>query len=150
VGVRADQLPQRHSRRPLDRPDINDAERVLVEAYPAVAPSVSRVRHAMVGFAEQASASAETVEAIRLVASEAAANVVEHAYRGEPGPLHVTAMLDSEAIWLVISDEGRGLTIDRHRPGLGVGFSWMAIFSDAMTVDSAPGGGLEITLRFLR
>jgi anti-sigma regulatory factor (Ser/Thr protein kinase) len=113
-----------------------------------VPESVRRVRNAVVEFAETAGASDETVEAVRLTASEAAANVVEHAYGPTPGPIDVTAELDADAIWIIIADQGRGLGFGNSEPGLGLGFIWMAWFSDGLTLAASQAGGLEVTLRF--
>lgn len=139
-----------HRPPPLGRPVAKEAERALSRSYPAVPESLSLIRQSLVGFGQESGASTGTVEAIRLVSSEAAANVVAHAYDAEPGCIHITAMCDTQAIWVVVADDGHGLTADRERPGLGVGFPWMALFSDAMTVDSRPSGGLQVSLRFDR
>src|SRR5437870_3173935 len=80
----------------------------LTESYPAVPESVRLVRAAVVDVAESAGATSETVEAVRLASSEAAANVVVHAYDGEPGHIDVTAELDAlgDGMWIVVADGG--------------------------------------------
>ena len=106
------------------------------------------VRDAVVVFAQQADVSQDTVDAIRLVCSEAAANVVEHAYTTSAGEIHVRAVRNSEALWFVVADDGEGLVLRPGKRGAGFGFGWMARFSDAMTLESVPGGGLELSFRF--
>jgi anti-sigma regulatory factor (Ser/Thr protein kinase) len=112
---------------------------------------VREVRNAAVEFAEAAGATDETVEAVRLTCSEAAANVVEHAYiatPATPGDIAVTAELDADAIWIVVADQGCGMAFGNSEPGLGLGIVWMAWFSDGLTLRASEGGGLEVTLRF--
>jgi anti-sigma regulatory factor (Ser/Thr protein kinase) len=143
------QVPPRTSR-PLASPRNRAPDRVDISSYPAVPRSVRQVRKAVVEFAGMAGASENTKEAMRLTASEAAANVVEHAYAHPGGQIDVTAELDADAIWIVISDHGGGLAFGNNRPGLGLGFIWMAWFSDTMTLASSQTGGLEVTLGFSR
>jgi anti-sigma regulatory factor (Ser/Thr protein kinase) len=106
------------------------------------------VRNALVQFASAAGASDETLEAIRVASSEAAANAVEHAYGPEGGTLDVTAEADADCIYIVISDRGRGIDVGRRSRGLGMGFLWMAWFSDGMSLSASAAGGVEVTLRF--
>jgi anti-sigma regulatory factor (Ser/Thr protein kinase) len=117
-------------------------------SYPAIPESVRRVRNATVEFARRAGANEQIAEAIRLAASEAAANVVEHAYPEAGGQIELTAEFDGEALWLVFADGGVGLAFGNSEPGLGLGFIWMAWFSDGMALGSSQAGGLEVTLRF--
>jgi anti-sigma regulatory factor (Ser/Thr protein kinase) len=142
------QDPQR-TRRPLASSRGQAPDRVYVSAYAAVPESVREVRNAVVEFAAVAGANERTQEAIRLTASEAAANVVEHAYSDADGRIDVTAeSLDADAIWVAIADNGVGLRFGNTSPGLGLGFIWMAWFSDGMTLTSSQTGGLEVILRF--
>jgi anti-sigma regulatory factor (Ser/Thr protein kinase) len=117
-------------------------------SYPAVAKSVRRVRNDLVDFAEAVGVADPTVEAIRLTSSEAAANVVEHAYNGKPGLIEVCAGLDWEAIWVNIADGGRGLAFGNRGAERGLGLVWMAWFSDSLTLVPSEAGGLEVRLRF--
>ena len=120
----------------------------MTVSFPATATSVGEVRHALVAFAEAAGATTEKIEAIRVVASEAATNVVQHAYNGVPGRIHVAAGADPNSIWVVVADRGCGLVAGDDTAGLGLGLALMVGFSDAMTITSPPAGGLEVQLRF--
>jgi anti-sigma regulatory factor (Ser/Thr protein kinase) len=121
----------------------------VVGSYRAVPASIAHVRQELVAFARRVGASEETIEAIRLASSEAAANVVEHAYADqEPGDVEITADVSAGSIWVVIADQGRGLEVGRSSPGLGLGFVWMTKFSDSMTLVTPPEGGLEVMLGF--
>jgi anti-sigma regulatory factor (Ser/Thr protein kinase) len=118
----------------------------LTVSFPAVAASVRKVRHALVTFAQAAGATTEKIEAIRVVASEAAENVVVHAYNGKPGQIYVAASADSDSIWIVIADRGCGIAAGEGDLGTGLGV--MTEFSDSMTITSPPAGGLDVELRF--
>jgi anti-sigma regulatory factor (Ser/Thr protein kinase) len=132
--------------RPLAQERAPDAARVW--SYPAKPPSVRDVRNALVDFASAAGASDQTLEAVRLTCSEAAANAVEHAYDADAGMIDVTAELDGERIYIVIADQGRGLNVGSSNRGLGIGFIWMAWFSDGLSLGSSAAGGLEVALSF--
>src|SRR5207244_698084 len=71
-----------------------------------------------------------------------------HAYDGDPGDVHLTAAVVSGELWILIADDGRGLSPRRESPGLGLGLAWMAKFSDGLTLMSRASGGLEVRLRF--
>jgi len=133
---------------PLGQPSAGAADGSLSASFPAVAESLASIRNAAASFALQGDAPPDTVDAIRLVCSEAAANVVEHAYINSPGEIHLRAVRNSEAVWIVVADDGQGLVPRPDKRSAGVGFGWMATFSDAMTLEPAFGGGLEMVFRF--
>ena len=133
---------------PLGQPSADAADGSLSVSFPAVAESLASIRDAAVAFALQGDASLDTVDAIRVVCSEAAANVVEHAYTNSEGEIHLRAVRNSEALWIVVADDGQGLVPRPGKRSAGVGFGWMARFSDAMTLEPAFGGGLEMVFRF--
>jgi anti-sigma regulatory factor (Ser/Thr protein kinase) len=118
------------------------------ESYPATPRSIARARNMLVAFAAEAGATPEQQECVRLVVSEAVTNAVQHAYGAGPGQIHVTAALVSDELWILIADDGPGLRPEVASPGLGLGLAWMAKFSDGMTLQTSPSGGVEVRLRF--
>jgi anti-sigma regulatory factor (Ser/Thr protein kinase) len=118
------------------------------DSFPASAESIPRARAVLSAFAAQAGATEEQQEQVRLVVSEAVTNVVQHAYDGERGEVHVTAVVVSGELWILVADEGRGLRAGCDSAGLGLGLVWMAQFSDGMTILARSGGGVEVRLRF--
>jgi anti-sigma regulatory factor (Ser/Thr protein kinase) len=118
------------------------------ESYPACADSIPRARAALGAFASEAGASEEQQEHVRLVVSEAVTNVVQHAYPCEPGEVHLTAMVVSGELWILVADDGQGLCAGAMSPGLGLGLAWMAQFSDGMTLVPRSSGGVEVRIRF--
>jgi anti-sigma regulatory factor (Ser/Thr protein kinase) len=119
------------------------------ESYPAIAESVPRARAAVTEFAEDVGARGETLDAIRLAASEAITNVVLHAYRqGAPGAIQINASYVEGEVWLLIADGGSGLRPRAGSPGLGLGLALMAQVADDFQIHSRGSGGTELQLRF--
>ncbi len=128
----------------------------LTHSYPAIADSVPAARHEVVQFALRMGVDAEKLDAIRLAVSEALTNVVVHAYRGGPGgpdrggggQIHVTASLAVDELWVLIGDDGQGLSAQLRSPGLGVGLALIAQSSDGLTIMNRATGGTEIRMCF--
>jgi stage II sporulation protein AB (anti-sigma F factor) len=125
-----------------------NAGAVLTESYPAVGGSVPRGREALVQLARAAGADEHTLAAVRLAASEALTNAVVHAYGGGPGAIHVTAAANDGELWMLIADDGCGLTARTSKPGLGMGLALIACVTDYFAVVKRSGGGTEIRMRF--
>lgn len=121
----------------------------LNESYPAVPEAVPIARGALADIAAAAGAAGERLEEIRLAVSEALTNAVVHAYRGvEAGWFHVTAAVASGELWVLISDDGRGLHAWNDSRGLGIGLSLISGLSDDFAIVSRSGGGTEVQMRF--
>src|SRR5579875_1611276 len=93
----------------------------LTHSYVAEPETIPEARHALVAFLRQGGLAQEQIDAIRLAASEAITNVVRHAYH-EPGSgeLHLTAAFAGAEVWVLVADDGRGLSPCSDRPGLGI------------------------------
>ncbi len=120
----------------------------LIRTYPATAESVPEVRRDVCTLAASAGASDETIEAIRLAASEAVTNAVLHAYRETEGAVEVTAAVVAGEMWLLVSDQGCGLQVESDGPGLGLGLALIADVCDDFTVGAPISGGVELRMRF--
>src|SRR5690242_5720682 len=116
--------------------------------YPAVADSVPRAREALSRFARAAGASAEQLDSIRLAVSEAATNVVVHAYADDPGRIQLDAGLSAGELWVLIADDGLGMRPQEQSPGLGFGLSLISQVADAFEIAKRSSGGLEVRMRF--
>ena len=119
-------------------------------AYPAVPESVAAVRAALQSFAKRCRLPPNTIEAITLAASEAATNVVVHAYREveRPGEIEVAAALAADELWVIITDAGSGLRPRPDSPGLGLGLAIIAQVADGVDLVRPAAGGLELRMRF--
>jgi anti-sigma regulatory factor (Ser/Thr protein kinase) len=120
------------------------------QSYVALPESVGAVRGALVTFVRACGLGPRTVDAVVLAASEAATNVVMHAYgeRGEAGHIEVTAALAGEELWVIVTDAGIGLQPHRDSPGLGLGLAIIARVADGVDLVKPASGGLEVRMRF--
>jgi serine/threonine-protein kinase RsbW len=112
--------------------------------------SIARVRAALAGYATQVGAGVPVVEAVRLAVSEAATNVVVHAYSdaGESGLIEVEASVDGDALNVGIADSGTGLRRRRDSPGLGLGLAIIGELADDVELLQGEDGGLRVLMRF--
>jgi anti-sigma regulatory factor (Ser/Thr protein kinase) len=122
----------------------------LLQAWPAVAPSVAEARTAVTAFAKSAGATADALAAVSLAVSEAVTNAVLHAYldRETPGTVEVRAACEDEQVVVVVADEGRGMLPRTDSPGLGLGLPLIAQMTESLEVHDRTGGGTEIRMAF--
>ena len=120
----------------------------ISECYPAVPASVPQARHALTRLASRAGASEEQIEAVRLASSEALTNVVEHAYDGGQGSIHVASAVTDDELWVLIADDGDGLRASSKSRGLGFGLALIACVTDTFSLLKRSSGGTEMQMRF--
>jgi serine/threonine-protein kinase RsbW len=120
------------------------------DSYPARPDSVSAIRKALQAFARRCRVPRDTVEAITLAVSEAATNVVVHAYRDaeQPGEIEVAAAVAADELWVIITDRGSGMRPRTDSPGLGLGLAIIAQMADGVDLVKPAAGGLELRMRF--
>jgi serine/threonine-protein kinase RsbW len=128
---------------------LSEAAIGLEASYPAQPPQVAAIRRAVAAIARQAGAGTTMLIRLELAVSEAATNVVLHAYRAGPvGRIFVTAGIDRGVLHVQILDHGSGMAPRPDSPGMGLGLGLMASESDLFEVRSVEGGGTEVLLRF--
>jgi serine/threonine-protein kinase RsbW len=121
----------------------------ITTAFPAVARSVRAAREIGAELAAQHGASDQTVENVRLAVSEAATNVVVHAYEQEtPGAFRIFASAGNGELLVTIDDDGCGLSSPAHSPGLGSGLQIMRQTAESVRFIERDGGGSTVQLRF--
>jgi anti-sigma regulatory factor (Ser/Thr protein kinase) len=123
------------------------AARRFSDVRTATPEAVPALRHALVQFARNAGADTEQCEALRLAVSEAVTNVVLHAYGSATGPVYVSASIAGSEMWVMVADDGRGITAPSSRPGLGQGLALIGAVSDSITILRRGSGGTELRLR---
>lgn len=116
-------------------------------SLPARADNVSVIRHAIAGLAEAIGMEEEGVADLKTVVTEAAMNVVVHAYEGDDGLLEVEATPEREALRIVVRDFGRGIRPSAGEGGdsLRLGLSLIAALSQRFQISGGVGVGTEIT-----
>jgi anti-sigma regulatory factor (Ser/Thr protein kinase) len=123
---------------------------VLQRTFPARPESVAAVRAAIAAYARTHGVPESAVDLVSLAASEAATNVVVHAYAGDGarGDIEVVAARRGPELSVVVADRGGGLRPRRDSPGLGLGLPIIACVADAIDLVKPPSGGLEVRMRF--
>ena len=91
--------------------------------------------------------------AVELAVSEAVANVVVHAYRDresidDPGRVRLTLDLDASGAWIVVADDGLGMSPRADSPGLGLGLSLIANLCADLEIEQR-ADGTTVHMRFL-
>jgi serine/threonine-protein kinase RsbW len=134
----------------MQHPSGGEPERLVYErALPAVPLAVSRMRHELDAALERLAVSRLRRHDVALVLTEAAANVVVHAYAGAPpGLLYTVAALSGPSLSLHVFDRGRGMVPNAHSPGLGVGLALMAHLTDGLDIVPNGEGGVTVTALF--
>jgi serine/threonine-protein kinase RsbW len=122
----------------------------LDASYPAHPLQVPAIRRAVSHVAAGCGAGPAALIRLELAVSEAATNVVLHAYRapGADGAIHVTARVDGRFLDVCVRDSGVGMSPRVDSPGLGLGLSLMVHESDRCEIRSGEGGGTEVLMRF--
>lgn len=120
----------------------------LKRVLPATPASLAELRRGIRTFAAANGAEPEALAALVLAVSEAATNVVLHAYHArEPGLVRVEADVEDGTIEIVVADDGGGFT-DAPVPGLGFGLAFMRERALAFEIRDRPAGGVEVWMRF--
>jgi serine/threonine-protein kinase RsbW len=121
------------------------------QTYPAVADSVAAIRATVAQFATQVGTAPFAVEAVKLAVSEAATNVVVHAYAstGQPGRIEVEATHTAGELRVTVADTGTGLQPGHERRGLGLGLAIIKQLADQVELLQGGRYGLRVVMRFL-
>ena len=103
-------------------------------------------RHAASAFAESVGADAD---AVAVAVSETVTNAVMHAYRdGGQGEVELVADRNGTHMNVCVVDEGAGMTPNPDSPGLGFGLAMVTSLADEVGIESTPGGGTRMRMRF--
>jgi anti-sigma regulatory factor (Ser/Thr protein kinase) len=114
--------------------------------------NVLLVREMLSGFAETASLDNSDLYDIRTAVTEAANNVVLHAYEGREGPMEVELRTAPETLEVVVRDQGVGIR-PRIRPAdevaLGIGLPLIQALVHSVEFSERDGSGTEVRMAFL-
>jgi serine/threonine-protein kinase RsbW len=111
---------------------------------------VGVVRQALAGVADALDIDASILADMKMAVTEAATNVVVHAYDDQDGILDVEVHTAEEDLTIVVRDHGAGLhphAPSREAPALGLGLPLIAALSDAFELRTE-GRGTEVRMRF--
>jgi len=123
----------------------------MILSVPAEPESVSLVRQAVTGVADTLGMSPGARDDLRIAVTEAATNVVVHAYPDRPGDLRVEVWPDTDTMVIHITDHGCGIVprVERVSPGLGLGIQLIAALAQEMSITANDdGSGTRVGMRF--
>ncbi|MGZ6642343.1 MAG: ATP-binding protein [Solirubrobacteraceae bacterium] len=116
---------------------------------PAQPDSIPHIRAEVMRFVDEQRA--PDPHAIGLAVTEAATNVVLHAYRdGAPGEVRVVICVEPERFVVVVRDWGSGMRPRSDSPGLGLGLPVIANLASELRVEAATERGTLIRMYFDR
>jgi len=101
---------------------------------PAREDSLALLRHVVRGFRDPYAIAPDRMDDVVLAVSEAAANVVLHAYGERSGTMTVGARIDDSRLNVLVRDHGRGIEPAADTPLLGHGFSLMAHVASSLEI----------------
>lgn len=112
--------------------------------------TLTLVRGMLGGVAELLALEPELLDDLKTAVSEAANNVVMHAYEGATGPLEVCLYAHEESLEVIVRDQGRGIPVltpsdDRLQ---GVGIPIMRALAQQTAFRPMQEGGTEVWLQF--
>jgi serine/threonine-protein kinase RsbW len=115
------------------------------------AENVLLVRQALGGLAEAVGLDAVALNDVSTAVTEAANNVVLHAYGGEEGPLEVEFSSVSSGLEVLVADDGRGIPEAVRRGEAisdGIGLPVIRALSDSVEFRDRASGGTELAMHF--
>jgi serine/threonine-protein kinase RsbW len=116
---------------------------------PARPEAIPQIRRAVVAFAVEHGY--DDPPGIGLAVTEAATNVVLHAYAGcEPGDVRAVACAEADRLVVVVRDWGAGMSPRINTPGLGLGLPTIAALATSFDVEAADGAGTLLRMHFPR
>ena len=118
-------------------------------SLPARAENVAVVRHALAGLGERLGMDETAIADLKTVVTEAAMNVVVHAYPdGDPGLLSVDAVVEDGGLTVEVRDYGMGIRPrpDATRPSLRIGLTLIAALSSSFEISGGARRGTVIRM----
>ena len=116
---------------------------------PAHKDSLGLLRHVVRGFRDAYGIAPATMDDIVLAISEAATNVVVHAYdRRRSGTVTVVARSDGGLLTMLVRDHGCGIVPPADTPKLGHGLALMDHVAETLEVVGT-AAGTDVTMTFL-
>jgi stage II sporulation protein AB (anti-sigma F factor) len=117
----------------------------------------SFARMVVAAFVSSLDPTIEEIADIKTAVSEAVTNCIIHAYENKEGKIILKCKLESNKIFIEISDKGKGIVnieqamepLYTSKPELersGMGFAFMEAFMDKLEVLSTPGVGTTILM----
>lgn len=125
--------------------------------FPAFSENVGFGRTAVAMFASRLEFTLDELEELKIAVSEALSNCVLHAYPNQAGWIRVFMRIEDGELVVAVVDEGVGIhdlekmreagVTTRPEDCMGLGFTFMAEYTDHLEVESEPGRGTRVVMR---
>ena len=116
-------------------------------SLPARQESLALLRHVVRGFRDAYAVAPARMDDIVLAVSEAATNVVVHAYAHRTGTITVVARVEDERLQILVRDHGRGIVAPADTPKPGHGLALMRHVAISLEVVGSRAG-TDVTMSF--
>lgn len=114
-------------------------------------------RVTVASFVSRLNPTLEEIADIKTAVSEAVTNAIVHGYDGKDGIVYITCEIEENEVHITIEDKGIGIeNVDKAREPLyttkpddersGMGFVFMEVFMDSLTVESKISEGTIIRM----
>lgn len=131
--------------------------RIRIE-FDAISENEGLARVCVAAFAARLDPTLEEINDIKTAVSEAVTNSVIHGYNENGGQIIVEATIEGRELEVSISDHGKGIenveramepfyTTGSEKERSGMGFTFMEVFMDELTVQSEPGAGTVVKMK---
>lgn len=108
-------------------------------------------------FATNLNPTLEEIADIKTAVSEAVTNAIVHGYENEDGQVTMNLIIEGDKLYIEIIDNGCGIedtkkamepmyTTKPEQERIGMGFVFMEVFMDELTVDSTLGEGTRVKM----
>ena len=115
------------------------------------AENVLLIRQALSGLAEAVGLDAVALNDVSTAVTEAANNVVLHAYEGDEGPLEVEFSSTAVGLDVLVADRGQGIAPSIRSGDAvsdGIGLPVIQALTDSVEFRDRPSGGTEVAMHF--
>lgn len=126
--------------------------------FDAISENEALARVCVAAFAARLDPTLEEIGDIKTAVSEAVTNCVIHGYDENGGSIVVEAAIEGRELEVVITDFGKGMadvekamepfyTTGSEKERSGMGFTFMEVFMDELSVESKPGEGTVVRMK---
>lgn len=125
--------------------------------FDAVSENEAFARVCVAAFAARLDPTLEEINDVKTAVSEAVTNSIIHGYEEKGGIIEMSVEVEDNQITIKIRDYGRGIedveqammpmfTTGEDKERSGMGFTFMEVFMDRLTVNSKLGEGTEVVM----
>lgn len=131
--------------------------RMYVE-FDSVSDNEAFARVTVAAFITRLDPTLEEIEDVKTAVSEAVTNAIIHGYQNGEGKISLECFIHNREVTVIVRDEGVGIedvkkameplfTTREEEERSGMGFSFMEIFMDSLTVQSKPSEGTTVIMK---